>query len=195
MVTQLYQRPDTGEAALAAEQASRPGAPVRFLRAVVPDEQTCFCLYQAPPAGAVRQAMTHARPRPERITRAATVRPPRTRPGPAPRTQATTRPPAPSPDPPGPSSRPPQFPAAARAAALFASGLPCRCPPGGAAVEAAISSALAACGGADGCVGVLAAAYGDHPETAVPRMRWARQAIEAMRSAGRPLSTSGTRPS
>ena len=79
----------------------------------------------------------------------------------------------------------------ARATALFASDLRCRCHPGQAAVEAAISGALAARGGIDGCVIALAAAYGDHPDTAVPRMKWARQTIEAMRPAGRPLSASG----
>jgi hypothetical protein len=83
----------------------------------------------------------------------------------------------------------------ARATALFASDLRCRCHPGQAAVEAAISSALIACGGIDGCVSVLAAAYGDHPDTAVPRMRWARQTIGAMRSADRPLGASGKVPS
>ena len=61
----------------------------------------------------------------------------------------------------------------ARAAALFASDLSYQWLPGEAAVEAAISSALTACGGVDGCVSALAAAYGDHPETAVPRMKWA----------------------
>ncbi len=69
----------------------------------------------------------------------------------------------------------------ARAAALFASDLRCQWHPGEAAVEAAISAALTACGGVDGCVSMLAAAYGDHPETAVPRMKWARQTIDAMR--------------
>jgi hypothetical protein len=61
-------------------------------------------------------------------------------------------------------------------------------------VEAAISAALTACGGVDGCVSMLAAAYGDHPETAVPRMKWARQTIDAMRSADRPLSASRKKP-
>ena len=69
----------------------------------------------------------------------------------------------------------------ARAAALFASDLPYQWHPGEAAMEAAISSALTVCGGVDGCVSALAAAYGDHPETAVPRMKWARQTIDAMR--------------
>jgi hypothetical protein len=59
-----------GEAALPAEQASSPGAPLRFLGVIlVPEEETCFWLYQAPTAGAVRAAMTAAGLRPERITR------------------------------------------------------------------------------------------------------------------------------
>lgn len=57
------------EAALATDQVSRPGVPVRFLGAVaVPQEETCFWLYQAPSASAVRAAMTSARLRPDRIT-------------------------------------------------------------------------------------------------------------------------------
>jgi hypothetical protein len=100
--------PRTGDIARAADQPSGPGGPVCFLGAiVVPEEETCFWLYQAPSADAVREAMTAARLRPERITRAVTVRPPRARPGPAPRIQGTTGPPAPSPDPQGTSSRPP----------------------------------------------------------------------------------------
>jgi len=59
-----------------APVAPRPGAPVRFLGAVlVPDEETCFWLYQAPSADAVRAAMTSARLRPERITPAVSIRP------------------------------------------------------------------------------------------------------------------------
>jgi len=104
--------PGADDLALTADQLSRRGAPVRFLGAVVvPDEETCFCLYQAPSAATVREAMTRAGLRPDRITRAVTIRPPRTRPGPAPGAQATPRPPAPSPDPLGTSARPPQFPA------------------------------------------------------------------------------------
>jgi hypothetical protein len=74
----------------------------------------------------------------------------------------------------------------ARAAALFASDLPNQCRPSQAMVEAAIDSTLTACGGGDACVGALAAAYGDHPETAAPRMKWALHIIDAMRSADRP---------
>ena len=75
--------PSAGDLARAAEQASRPGAPVRFLGAIaVPAEETCFWLYQAPAAGAVRAAMTAAGLRPERITPAVTLRPARpARPG------------------------------------------------------------------------------------------------------------------
>jgi hypothetical protein len=74
-----------GAIALAADQVSQPGAPVRFLGAVVvPGEETCFCLYQAPTADAVRAAMTAAGLRPERVSPAVTLRPPRARPGQAP---------------------------------------------------------------------------------------------------------------
>ena len=67
----------------AAEQANGLGGPVRFPGAiVVPEEETCFWLYQAPTADAVRAAMTAAGLRPERITPAVTLRPPRSaRPG------------------------------------------------------------------------------------------------------------------
>jgi hypothetical protein len=60
---------------------------------------------------------------------------------------------------------------AARAAALFASELPTGARP--ADVGATIASAVHACGGTRGCVAVMAAAYGDYPESAAPRMRWA----------------------
>lgn len=71
---------------------------------------------------------------------------------------------------------------AARAAALFASGLSSRCQPSDAALAAAIRTAITACGGIRGCLGEVAAAYGEHPETAVPRMRWARQTVDAIYS-------------
>jgi hypothetical protein len=69
--------PGAADAALAADQASGPGGPVRLLGAIfVPDEETCFWLYQAPSAGADRAAMTAAGLRPERITLAVPIRPP-----------------------------------------------------------------------------------------------------------------------
>jgi hypothetical protein len=94
--------PDT--AALAAERASQPGAPVRLLGAIlVPGEETCFWLYQAPSAAAVRAAMTAARLRPERITPAVSIRPPDPAPAPAAGPAATS-----CPDPDRPSCRPPR---------------------------------------------------------------------------------------
>jgi RNA polymerase sigma factor (sigma-70 family) len=70
----------------------------------------------------------------------------------------------------------------ARAEALFASDLPMQCHPSEAAVAAAIRNAVKAHGGVRGCAGDVAAAYGDYPETAAARMRWARQVIEAIYS-------------
>jgi hypothetical protein len=64
-----------------------------------------------------------------------------------------------------------------RADALFASDLSARSYPGRATVADAISRAIAAYGGTGGCAGEVAAAYGDYPETAASRMRWARQVI------------------
>ena len=69
---------------------------------------------------------------------------------------------------------------AARAAALFASDLPSGTRPSGPAVDAAIANAVHACGGTRGCVATMAAAYGDYPETAAPRMRWARGVVETV---------------
>lgn len=75
--------PRAGDLARAAAHASGPGAPVRFLGAIiVPGEETGFWLYQAPTAEAVRAAMAAAGLRAERITPAVTIAPPRpARPG------------------------------------------------------------------------------------------------------------------
>ena len=67
---------------------------------------------------------------------------------------------------------------AARAAALFASDLPAGSRPSAALVEAAIARSVRFRGGTRGCVALLAAAYGDCPETAAPRMRWARGVVQ-----------------
>ena len=62
--------------------------------------------------------------------------------------------------------------------ALFASGLQ-RCDaPGAAQVRQAIAAAIRAFG-RSGCAGRVAQEFGDHPETAVIRMRWARSAAGA----------------
>jgi hypothetical protein len=65
---------------------------------------------------------------------------------------------------------------AARADALFASPLQRSDQPSPAQVHQAIAAAVAAFG-IRGCAARVAQAYGDHPETAVLRMRWARAAI------------------
>ena len=64
---------------------------------------------------------------------------------------------------------------AARAAALFASDLPTGSSPSSAAARVAIAAAVRNCGGTRGCVAMMATAYGDYPETAALRMRWARE--------------------
>lgn len=67
---------------------------------------------------------------------------------------------------------------AARAAALFASDLPAGSQPSAPVVDAAIAHAVRALGGTRGCVATMAAAYGDYPESAAPRMRWALGVVE-----------------
>ena len=48
-------------ARLAAEALTREGTPVRYLRSIfVPEDETCFLLYEAASAGAVREAATRA---------------------------------------------------------------------------------------------------------------------------------------
>ena len=67
---------------------------------------------------------------------------------------------------------------AARAAALFASDLPAGSRPSALVVGTAIAEAVRRCGGTRGCVARMAAAYGDYPEIAAPRMRWARGVVD-----------------
>jgi hypothetical protein len=67
---------------------------------------------------------------------------------------------------------------AARAAALFVSDVSATEQPTGVLVEAAIKHALQTHGGARGCAADVAAAYGDYPELAARRMRWARSVVE-----------------
>ena len=64
----------------------------------------------------------------------------------------------------------------ARADALFASPLQRSDQPSPAQVHQAIAAAVAAFG-IRGCAARVAQAYGEHPETAVLRMRWARAAV------------------
>jgi hypothetical protein len=68
----------------------------------------------------------------------------------------------------------------ARAAALFASDLAAGSRPSAPVVDAAIAGAVRRCGGTRGCVAYLAGAYGDYPEIAASRMRWARGVVETV---------------
>ena len=67
---------------------------------------------------------------------------------------------------------------AARADALFASALQRSGEPGAAQIHQAIAASVRAFG-TRGCAARVAQAYGEHPETAVLRMRWARAAVAA----------------
>ncbi|HLI41602.1 MAG TPA: hypothetical protein VKV35_08155 [Streptosporangiaceae bacterium] len=64
----------------------------------------------------------------------------------------------------------------ARADALFASVLQRSDQPSAAQVRRAVAAAIRAFG-ARGCAARVAQAYGEHPETAAARMRWARAAV------------------
>jgi hypothetical protein len=66
---------------------------------------------------------------------------------------------------------------AAWAAALFTSDLSALCEHTPIEVAAAIEQAIGAYHGIGGCVAEMAAAYGEHPETATRRMRWARTVV------------------
>jgi hypothetical protein len=69
---------------------------------------------------------------------------------------------------------------AARAEAIFTSHLALGSQLTRAEATAIISAAIRANGGTRGCAGEVAAAYGDRPETAAPRMRWARGVVETL---------------
>ena len=60
--------------------------------------------------------------------------------------------------------------------ALFASALQCSQAPTTGQVRQAIDVAVRSLGWA-GCAGRVAQEFGDHPETAQARMRWAREAL------------------
>ena len=83
----------------------------------------------------------------------------------------------------------------ARAEALFASALQRSDNPSAAQVQQAIAAAVRTFG-TRGCAARVAQAYGEHPETAVPRMRWARAAVAAASGGARSalIPWPGTRP-
>jgi len=80
---------------------------------------------------------------------------------------------------------------AARADALFASALQCSDEPTARQVRQAIAAATRAFGDL-GCAARVAQEYGEHPETAVARMRWARTAVDG--AFGGPPSDTGYVP-
>jgi hypothetical protein len=65
---------------------------------------------------------------------------------------------------------------AARARALFASPLQRSDEPSASQVRQAIATAIGT-HGVRGCAALVAQAYGEHPETALTRMRWALTAV------------------
>jgi hypothetical protein len=67
----------------------------------------------------------------------------------------------------------------ARAEALFTSELSAMSRPTPAQVERAVRAAVRKYGGTRGCAAQMAAAFGDYPELAPSRMRWARAAVES----------------
>jgi hypothetical protein len=69
---------------------------------------------------------------------------------------------------------------AARAEALFTSRLATGSHPAYAVADAAIRHAVRDHGGVRGCAADVAREYGDYPELAVPRMRWARHVVEQL---------------
>ena len=73
---------------------------------------------------------------------------------------------------------------AARADALFASALQRSDEPSAEQVRQAVAAAVRAFG-VRGCAARVAQAYGDHPETAALRMRWARTAVTGVFAATR----------
>ena len=78
----------------------------------------------------------------------------------------------------------------ARAGALFASPLQRSDDPSAGQVRHAIATAIGAYG-ARGCAARVAQAYGEHPDTAIVRMRWA---LAAVASAFGGSETEPTRP-
>lgn len=65
----------------------------------------------------------------------------------------------------------------ARAEALFASTLSACEPHDRAVLKAAIAAAVRDYGGVRGCAGRMATEYGEHPQQAAERMRWACEAV------------------
>jgi hypothetical protein len=72
----------------------------------------------------------------------------------------------------------------AGAYAVFTSDLATGSHPDRREVNAVVRAEIRRHGGACGCVASVAYAYGEHPEAAAPRMRWARDLAETAFSGG-----------
>jgi hypothetical protein len=80
---------------------------------------------------------------------------------------------------------------ATRAEALFASALQRSDEPSTLQIRQSVAAALCAYGDR-GCAALVAQAYGDHPETASARMRWARAAAARAFGGSRPQPAPGS---
>jgi hypothetical protein len=72
-----------------------------------------------------------------------------------------------------------------RCAALFASTLQGSDRPSARLLQDAITQTVRRLG-SRGCVAAVAQEFGDHPETAIPRMRWARDQADLLMTASAP---------
>jgi hypothetical protein len=68
----------------------------------------------------------------------------------------------------------------AGAEALFASGLDPSARPTATQVRRAVSTTLRRLGGVAACAEVMAEQFGEHPETAAPRMDWAHNTMRQL---------------
>jgi len=82
---------------------------------------------------------------------------------------------------------------AARADALFTWALQRSDEPSARQVRQAIAAAIGVFGDL-GCAARVAQAYGEHPETAVPRMRWVRTAVSGAFGGSQPEPTHAAKP-
>ncbi len=82
---------------------------------------------------------------------------------------------------------------AVRSEALFVSALQRSDDPGAEQVRQAIAGAVRELG-SQGCAARVAQEFGDHPELAVARMRWARRMVDEMFGVTRPDAVHVRRP-
>ena len=68
----------------------------------------------------------------------------------------------------------------AQAYAVFVSDMSCHAEVTDAVTTAAIQRAMHAFGGTRGCTAAAASEYGEHPDTASERVRWARNVVTAL---------------